>query len=88
MQSYRTAALFLLPVRILIHTSPAEVQKKKDKQCDQVSESYPDTIGINGLRFRSMGPALTLGRISGFAVHSTRPGAYYVADSSGGLEGY
>jgi photosystem II stability/assembly factor-like uncharacterized protein len=39
----------------------------------------------NGLRFRSIGPALTSGRIGDIAVHPTDHKIWYVAVSSGGL---
>ena len=43
------------------------------------------TPTLNGLRFRSIGPAFTSGRISGFAVDPTNPSRYYVAVASGGV---
>lgn len=85
MQSFRSALLFFLVVGILFHTSPAEAQKKKDVDSEKATQYYLDTIGINGLRFRSIGPALTSGRISDFAVHPGKPSTYFVATSSGGV---
>ena len=43
------------------------------------------TPTFNGLRMRSIGPAFTSGRISGFAVDPARPSHYYVAVASGGV---
>ncbi len=43
------------------------------------------TPTFNGLRLRSIGPAFTSGRISGFAVDPTNPSRYYVAVASGGV---
>src|SRR5829696_8483252 len=43
------------------------------------------TPTFNGLRFRSIGPAFTSGRVSGFAVDPTNPSRYYVAVASGGV---
>jgi len=43
------------------------------------------TPTFNGLRFRSIGPAFTSGRISGFAVDPSKPSNYYVAVASGGV---
>ena len=40
---------------------------------------------FNGLRFRSLGPAFTSGRVSGFAVDPNNPARYFVAVSSGGV---
>ncbi|HET9526879.1 MAG TPA: hypothetical protein VFO99_11965, partial [Pyrinomonadaceae bacterium] len=43
------------------------------------------TPTFNGLRLRSIGPAFTSGRISGFAVDANNPTRYYVAVASGGV---
>jgi photosystem II stability/assembly factor-like uncharacterized protein len=43
------------------------------------------TPTFNGLRMRSIGPAFTSGRISGFAVDPNKPSNYYVAVASGGV---
>lgn len=48
-------------------------------------ESAVDKLSLNSLRFRSIGPALTSGRISDFAVNPRKPSEYYVASSSGGV---
>jgi photosystem II stability/assembly factor-like uncharacterized protein len=48
----------------------------------------PDAVSaaaFSGLRLRSIGPAVTSGRIVGFAVHPTDRGHYYVASASGGV---
>src|SRR5262245_46226923 len=38
-----------------------------------------------GLRLRGLGPAVTSGRVVGFAVHPADRGHYYVAVASGGV---
>ena len=43
------------------------------------------TPTFNGLRLRSIGPAFTSGRISGFAVDPNNYTRYYVAVASGGV---
>jgi photosystem II stability/assembly factor-like uncharacterized protein len=43
------------------------------------------TPTFNGLRLRSIGPAFTSGRISGFAVDPSNYSRYYVAVASGGV---
>jgi hypothetical protein len=40
---------------------------------------------LTGLSFRSVGPALTSGRIADFAVVPENPSTYYVASASGGV---
>ena len=43
------------------------------------------TPTFSGLRFRSIGPAFTSGRVVGFAVEPNNPARYYVAVASGGV---
>jgi photosystem II stability/assembly factor-like uncharacterized protein len=43
----------------------------------------PTTLG--GLKLRALGPAVTSGRVVGFAVHPTNRGYYFVAAASGGV---
>lgn len=48
----------------------------------------PDAMGpgvFSGLRFRSIGPAVTSGRVIGFAVDPNDRAKYYVAVASGGV---
>src|SRR5215831_20630754 len=40
---------------------------------------------FNGLRFRSVGPAFTSGRVIGFAVDPSNATKYFVASASGGV---
>ena len=64
--------LFILPFSI--HAQEKEAPK------------HPlEEMGISGLKFRSVGPALTSGRISDFAMHPDNPFVYYVATASGGV---
>ena len=73
--------LFLLLAGML--TFPAEAQKKKGNADSQ--ESSLNAGKLSGLRFRSIGPALTSGRIIDFAVNPENPIEYYVAVASGGV---
>ena len=43
------------------------------------------TPTFSGLRFRSIGPAFTSGRVIGFAVEPDNPSHYFVASASGGV---
>jgi photosystem II stability/assembly factor-like uncharacterized protein len=43
------------------------------------------SVSLSGLKFRSIGPALTSGRIVDFAVNSNNRSEYYVAVASGGV---
>ncbi len=65
---------------------PLFSQKKddpKDKKPEKPTLLNPATY--NGLSFRSLGPAVTSGRISDFAVNPRNPAEYYVAASAGGV---
>ncbi|HEY6246102.1 MAG TPA: hypothetical protein VIX17_19285 [Pyrinomonadaceae bacterium] len=60
-----------------------EDEKKPD---DATRPKEPmSTPTFNGLRFRSIGPAFTSGRVVGFAVDPTSASRYYVAVASGGV---
>ena len=58
----------------------AEESATDVKQPDPYSNST-----FQGLKFRSIGPALTSGRIGDLAVHPAKNGTYYVAVASGGV---
>ncbi len=45
----------------------------------------PDSGLVNGLKFRSIGPAMASGRIADFAVNPNNPFEYYVAVASGNI---
>ena len=49
-------------------------QKKKNNE-----KSNLESLSISGLKWRSVGPALTSGRISDIAVNPNKPFEYYVA---------
>lgn len=67
-------------------------QKKSDKsntKNNSSSDSKKDELyassTFSALKFRSIGPAVTSGRISDFAVNPNNHSEYYVASSSGGV---
>ena len=55
-------------------------QKKKKEHSNHLNETT-----INALQWRSLGPALTSGRVSDIAVNTNNPFEYYVAVASGGV---
>src|SRR4029079_9966435 len=61
---------------------PADENKPEETQRPRDPMSTPT---FNGLRLRSIGPAFTSGRVSGFAVDPSKPSNYYVAVASGGV---
>jgi len=62
---------------------------RRPEQPGAEDESRPrdpmSTPTFNGLRFRSIGPAFTSGRVIGFAVDPTNSARYFVASASGGV---
>jgi photosystem II stability/assembly factor-like uncharacterized protein len=58
--------------------------QKKDNQ-ENGDKSPLNASTFSGMAFRDIGPALTSGRISDFAVNPDDPSTYYVATSSGGV---
>ncbi|MBK8566085.1 MAG: hypothetical protein IPN76_22765 [Saprospiraceae bacterium] len=59
-------------------------KQKKDEPKKEEPKHYLDTLGL-GLSWRSVGPAVTSGRIGDFAVHPKNRAVYYVATASGGV---
>ncbi len=49
------------------------------------ADSTAGRLPLDGLRFRSIGPGSTSGRISDLAIHPRKAGTWYVATASGGL---
>lgn len=80
----RTLFLFFLCLFLIPISSEAQNKKKKGDK-EEEPKTMLDTTLISGLKFRSIGPALTSGRISDFAMHPDNPKTYYVATSSGGV---
>jgi photosystem II stability/assembly factor-like uncharacterized protein len=76
--------LFL--VVAFLSTTIIFAQKKKDENKDEKKEEEKAFISsslVNGLKFRSIGPAWASGRIADFAVNPANPKEYYVAVASG-----
>ena len=86
-------SLFLaLFITSMLFSLTLTAQKEKPKKDTKETTSAPkeaksgfDTVDISGLKFRSLGPALTSGRISEFAVDPKNAKRYFVATSAGGV---
>ncbi len=61
------------------------ISNAKKKQVDKKKDSLINSQLLSGLKFRSIGPATTSGRISDFAVNPNNHSEYYVAISSGNI---
>src|ERR1051326_4842608 len=63
--------------------------KKPEPAAGPEEEGRPrdpmSTPTFNGLKFRSIGPAFTSGRVIGFAVEPNNPSHFFVASASGGV---
>ncbi len=73
----------LISLLVLV-TFSAESQRKKKSTDDQPKSAFEE-LSISGLKFRSIGPAFTSGRISDFAVNPENPSEFYVATAAGGV---
>ena len=71
---------FFLIILLSIVSFSLFSQKKKYNE-----KSDLENFSISGLKWRSVGPALTSGRISDIAVNPNKPFEYYVAVASGGV---
>jgi len=76
--------LFLL-ILMVAYTAPTNAQKNKKSKDDKEVKEALDTMKLGGLTWRCVGPAITSGRISDFAVNPDNPYEYYIATSSGGV---
>lgn len=77
--------LFLLVLILPFGAFAQKQQKKEAAKQEEKQEHYLDKLSLSGLKFRTVGPAFTSGRISDFAVHPKSRSVYYVAVSSGGV---
>jgi len=83
----KTSLNFFLIFCLLFSVS-SEVKAQKNKKSKNKKEQIKDPLdelSISGLKFRSIGPANTSGRISDFAFNPVNPYEYYVATSAGGV---
>ncbi len=60
-------------------------QKRKKSSGSSATKSPLEEVSLGGLKFRNVGPAITSGRISDFAVNPANPKEYFVATSAGGV---
>lgn len=77
------AALWMLLFFVLGGTrisSFAQASKDTKESADPLSK-----LSFDGLKLRSIGPAITSGRISSIAVHPANKSTWYVAAASGGV---
>ncbi|PCH67506.1 MAG: glycosyl hydrolase [Bacteroidales bacterium] len=78
----KRSGLFLLLAGMLIQ--PGFLQAKK-KTTEPVIDTLINSGLLSGLKFRSIGPATTSGRIADFAVNPNNHSEYYVGIASGNI---
>ncbi len=72
-----------LAVLLCLPLSLAAVKQAEPKKETPKPRMSPETF--TGLKLRTVGPAVTSGRIGDFAVHPAKKSTYYVAVASGGV---
>ncbi len=77
--------ILLLLALFMLVSSLGIAQKRKKEEKKEEEKTLLEETSFSGLKFRSLGPALTSGRISDFAVHPINHKVYYVAVASGGV---
>ncbi|MDQ1638301.1 MAG: hypothetical protein QOF62_1640 [Pyrinomonadaceae bacterium] len=63
----------------------AKDEKKPGEEDDNKPKDPMASATFNGLKFRSIGPAFTSGRVIGFAIDPNNAARYFVASASGGV---
>jgi len=78
--------LLVLVMAISCVCHPSIAQKKPLGAATSTSASSGlENVNLSGLQFRSVGPAITSGRIADIAVHPDNRSVYFVATASGGV---
>ena len=81
-----TSSLSILIFSLFLFSPPHLMgQKKKAEEPTPTAVDPLDGISLGGLKFRSVGPAFTSGRISDIAVHPDDHATWYVATAAGGV---
>ncbi len=81
----RIFSLLLSFVLILSASNSLEAQRKKKNSEPQKLENPLDGFSLSSFKFRSVGPALTSGRIADLAVNPNNPSEFYVGAAAGGV---
>src|SRR5262249_7218940 len=70
-------------------SAPAAAKTDAPAKSSAPAKTDPDSLfrsgTFSGLKFRSIGPAMTSGRIVDIAIHPSSPHTWYVASASGGV---
>ena len=78
-------SLFLVTIFMACLIAPVSLYaREKNKSAEQEQLGIPSET-LSGLKWRSIGPAMTSGRIADFAVNPDNHSEWYVAVASGNL---
>src|SRR5262249_60827859 len=82
----RSSAVRCIPAWLLLASlAVAQPTEKNSDAAKPDAKPAAKSHPMAGLRLRSIGPAVTSGRVVGFAVHPDDRSHYYVAVASGGV---
>ena len=79
------AGISLTPFISFTAEKQIEKTQKEKKIKEEKKDSLPKSDTVSGLKFRSIGPAFTSGRIADFAINPRNTNEWYVAVASGNL---
>jgi photosystem II stability/assembly factor-like uncharacterized protein len=82
MKNFKMKKLLLFSLSIL---STVTLFSQKNKSSVKEEKELFTTATTNGIAFRSVGPALTSGRVADIAIHPSDINTWYVAAASGGV---
>ncbi len=87
MKLIRPLLTVLIIIGLCVFDNSADAQRGKRKKKDETTSSTDPIkdVGLSSLKFRSVGPALTSGRIADLAVNPDNPAEFYVAAAAGGV---
>lgn len=79
-----TALLLVFVFSLFSLNTQAQRSKKKKKESAETQDAL-SKLSLNSFKYRSIGPALTSGRIADFAVNPENSSEFYVAAAAGGV---
>ncbi|HKR06292.1 MAG TPA: glycosyl hydrolase [Bacteroidia bacterium] len=80
----KKSILLVILITTVLISAAAYAQKKTEQPAPDKNNPWK-TETFNGLSFRSIGPAITSGRVIDFAVNPANKKEYFVASASGGV---
>lgn len=82
----RSQLILVLVFLVFTFVDTAEAQRRKSKTTESETVTNPlDGVSLSSFKFRSVGPALTSGRIADIAVNPNNHSEFYVAAAAGGV---